>query len=130
MVSLEQAGTLAAAMPEATEGSHFGNRTWFVGKKSFAWERPFSKADLKRFGDTTPPSGPIIAVRVADLMEKEAILGVSHKGVFTISHFDGYAALLIQLNTVSKKVLQELIVDAWLSAAPKALAKAYLANEK
>jgi hypothetical protein len=37
-------------------------------------ERPPSKADIKRFGDTALPEGPILAVRVADLGEKEVVL--------------------------------------------------------
>ncbi len=67
MVTVDDAARMALALPEVTEGERHGNRTWFVGAKAFAWERPFSKADIKRFGDTQPPDGPIIAVRVADL---------------------------------------------------------------
>ena len=45
----------------------------------------------------TPPDGPIFAVSVADLNEKEAVLASGQKGFFTIPHFDGFAAVLIQL---------------------------------
>ena len=91
MVSVDEAARMAMALPEVTSGERHGNRTWFVAGKGFAWERPFSKADIKRFGDETPPDGPILAVRVEDLAEKEAVLAAQPKGFFTIPHFDGYA---------------------------------------
>ena len=126
MVTLDEVATIAESLPEVTVGERFGNRTWFVRKKAFAWERPFSKADIKRYGQETPPSGPILAVSVGDLHEKEAVLAANTKGVFTISHFDGYAAVLIQLDVISKRALREAVVEAWLACAPKTLADAYL----
>jgi hypothetical protein len=125
MVSLDEAGRMALELPEAIEGERWGTRCWSVRGKAFVWERPFSKADLARFGDVIPPSGTILAVSVEDLGEKEAVLAANPTSFFTIPHFDGYAAVLIQLKKVTKRPLQEAIVDAWLASAPRSLARAY-----
>jgi hypothetical protein len=123
--TFDDVARLATALPEVTEGEDKhgrAHRTWEVGGKAFAWERPFSKADIKRYGEQTPPDGPILAVRVADLAEKEAVLAANPDAFFTIPHFDGYSAVLIQLPKVTAAALKEAIVDGWLACAPRALA--------
>jgi hypothetical protein len=110
-----------ASLPGVTDGERRGSATWFVGGKAFAWDRPFSKADIRRYGSVTPPSGPILAVVVADLEEKDAVLASSSPAVFTIPHFNGYAAVLIQLDAVSASELEDLITDAWMVHAPPEL---------
>jgi hypothetical protein len=41
-------------------------------------------------------------------------------------HFDGYPAILVRLDRIAASDLAELITEAWLSRAPKRLAKAFL----
>ena len=126
MATIDDAARIALELPEVTEGERYGHRTWSVAGKAFAWDRPFSKADIKRFGDATPPDGPILAVRVEDLAEKEAVLAAEPKAFFTIPHFNGYSAVLIQMKKVGKRALREAIIDGWLACAPPALADNYL----
>lgn len=126
MATFDDVNGIAAALDGVSIGTSYRNRAWNVGKKSFAWERPLSKADVKRFGPVAPPDGPLLAVAVADLEDKEAILAIGHAGVFTIEHFNGYPAVLIELDVVHDEVLRELIIDAWLAVAPERAVRAYL----
>ena len=128
MATIDDVARIAAELPEVVESTTHGNRSWTVAGKAFAWERPFSKADIKRYGDLTPPEGPILAVRVEDLGEKEAVLAANPKAFFTIPHFDGYSAILIQLRKAPIRALREAIVDGWLACAPTKLTEQFLAK--
>lgn len=121
MISVAAATKLVAGLPEVHAGTSYGNPAWFVHGKAFAWLRPFSKADVRRFGADPVPAGAILALRVADERAKQAALAAGTPGVFTIPHFDGHAAVLVQLDLVPGIALRRLVTDAWLACAPPRL---------
>ena len=127
MATWDEVARLALALPETEEATSYGNTAWKVRGRSFVWERPFSKADLKRL-DGPEPEGPILAAYVDDLEEKEAVLAANPGVMFTIEHFNGFPAVLILLERVGSETLQATIIDAWLARAPKTLVEEYLAD--
>src|ERR1041384_3735720 len=102
-ITLDDVAAVASKLPGVAVGMRWNTRTWIVNDKGFAWQRPFSKADLKRFGDETPPAGDILAVIVENLDAKDALLAMELPGFFTIPHFNGYAAVLIALRHARAK---------------------------
>ena len=122
-LTYDDVAAIAESLPDVTVGLKWGRRTWMVAGKGFAWERPMSKADVKRWGDAPLPSDPILGVRVDDLVEKEAVLAANPKAFFTIEHFNGYPAFLIELRKVTRAALRDALVDGWLACAPAVLAR-------
>src|ERR1041385_2662163 len=116
-MTFDDVDAVARKLPGVTVGAKWGNRTWMVDGKGFAWHRPFSKADLKRFGDEAPPSGEILAVSVENLDAKDALLAIAPPGFFTIPHFNGYPAVLIALRQARAKDVRAAILDAFRAVA-------------
>lgn len=125
MAGWDDVRRIALALPETSEGLTHGNASWRVRDKGFVWERPLRRADLQALGDGAP-TGPILGARVEHLVAKEALLADAPEVFFTTPHFDGYAAVLVRLDEVAVDVLEEVIVEAWLTRAPKRLAREYL----
>jgi hypothetical protein len=121
----EDVARIALALPETSERVSRGLRHWAVKDKHFLWERPLRRSDFEALGDAAP-DGPILGARVEHLGAKEALLADDPDVFFTTPHFDGYPAVLVRLDRISTEELEELIAEAWLSRAPKRLARAYL----
>ncbi len=119
-IQLDDVAAILDGLPGVVAAERSERRTWAIGGRVFAWERPFSKADLKRFGDETPPSGDILAMRVENLDAKEALLEMAPPGFFTIPHFDGYAAVLVELRRARVRDVRAAIMDAWRVASAAA----------
>jgi hypothetical protein len=118
---------LALALPETSERESRGNAQWRVKDKLFVWERPLRNTDLAALGPAAP-QGPILGARVEHLVAKDALVADPSGVYFTTPHFEGYPAILVQLDLISAPDLEEVTVEAWLARAPAKLAQAYLAQ--
>jgi len=125
MATWDDVRRLALALPETTEDLSHGHLFWRVRDKGFVWERPLRASDLKALGDAAP-SGPILGARVEHLVAKEALLADDPDVFFTTPHFNGFPAVLVQLDRIVAGGLEEVVVEAWLARAPPRLAKEYL----
>lgn len=112
-MTLDDVDAFASKLPGVTVGTKWGNRTWMIGDKGFAWQRPLRKADIERLGNEKPPEGEILAVRTVDLDAKDALLAIALPGFFTIQHFNGYPAVLIALAKARAKDVRAAILDAF-----------------
>jgi len=127
MATWDDVRRYALALPETDERLSRGSCQWRVKDKLFVWERPLRASDLKALGDAAP-QGPILGARVEHLVAKEALIADPSGVYFTTPHFDGYPAILVELQKISVADLEEVTVEAWLARAPKRLADAYLAD--
>jgi hypothetical protein len=125
MATWDDVRRIALSLPETSERLSHGTPSWRVRDKGFVWERPLRPADLRALGDAAP-TGDILGVRVEHLGAKEALLADDPAVYFTTPHFDGYPAVLVQLERIDVGELEEVIVDAWLSRAPARVVQAYL----
>ena len=131
MAGWDDVRRIALALPEATERTRRGGLAfWEVKGRGFVWERPLGPSDVRALGQLGReiPEGPFLGARVEHLGAKEALLADDPAVFFTIPHFEGYTAVLVRLEQISLEELKEVIVEAWLSRAPKRLAATYAAE--
>ncbi|MBO0982089.1 MmcQ/YjbR family DNA-binding protein [Microbacterium sp. SD291] len=132
MATVDDVRELALALPwvEEATGGHTGAAAWRVKSGQFAWLRGPTGSDLRQLAELGRqwPEGPVLGVRVGSLEEKEALLAAEPGWLFTIPHFDGYPALLVELDAIDRDRLAEIIDDAWLLRAPARVAKTWLAD--
>jgi hypothetical protein len=110
---------LALALPETSEGPD--SFRFLVAGKGFAWvwlERETPKG--RRIANPA-----VLAVRVANEGEKDALLSLDQAVFFTEPHYDGFPAVLVRLDAVDLDLLNRLLTDAWRCQAPKRLARTF-----
>ena len=128
MATWDDVARLALALPETSERISREHRQWVVKDKLFVWERPLRRSDREALGDAAP-QGPILGARVEHEVAKQALLADGSGVFFTTPHFDGYPAVLVELDRIGVDDLREVVTEAWLCRAPKRVARAYLESE-
>ena len=110
---------IALSLPETEEApNHFAFSVRNKGKlKGFVW------VWMERVTPKKPrvPQPKVIAVRVANLDDKEILLALDAEKFFTEPHYHGFPAILVRLAAVSARELRPLITEAWRCQAPKGL---------
>ena len=122
---------LALELPQVTkELSDDGRPSYQVHGKMFCFHRSRRPDAVDETGERLDD---VLMFRVADLDEKELLLGDRPDIFFTTPHFNGYPAVLVRIPTLDRldrDELRDLVVDAWLTRAQKRVAKAWLAENE
>ena len=110
---------IALSLPETEETqNHFAFSVRTKGKlKGFVWVWMERIAPKK----ARVPQPKVIAVRVANLFDKDFLLSLDPAKFFTEPHYDGFPAVLVRLPAVTARELRPLITEAWRCQAPKGL---------
>jgi hypothetical protein len=123
MADQDDVRRIALALPHTSEASrHFGFSVANKGKsKQFVWT----------WNERVEPNKPriprpdVLVVRVSDLLDKDALIASDQRKFFTEPHYNGFAAVLVRLQLIAPPELQELILDAWRTQAPRDLSNSY-----
>ena len=69
------------------------------------------------------PNPKFLAVRVANLAEKDLIIATEPAKYFTEPHYNGFPAVLVRLEAVTVADLRPLLEEAWRCLAPASLVR-------
>jgi hypothetical protein len=128
----EDVDEICGALPETEFGISWGDRpTWKVprgekGRGFLLYRAPGPTAIDPATGQQYTD---LIVIVTPTEVEKMALVEDETTPFFTIAHFKGYNAVLVQqsrLGELSRQELEEVITDAWATRAPKKLVKEHL----
>jgi hypothetical protein len=111
----EDVRRIALSLPESVEEP--GRFSFAVDGKAFAWVW-LERVDPRR---ARVPNPEVIAVRVANQLEKDGLLALDHEAFFTEPHYDGYPAVLVRLPAIELDLLTDVLTAAWRLRAPRRL---------
>jgi hypothetical protein len=128
----EDVDEICAALPETELGISWGDRpTWKVprgdkGRGFVLYRAPHKSAVDPATGEMYDD---LVVIITATEVEKQALVEDESTPFFTIDHFKGFNAVLVQqsrLGEIDRDELVEIITDAWAARAPKRLVREHL----
>ncbi len=125
----EDVDEICGSLPETELGTSWGDRpTWKVPRgpkgKGFLLHRAPGRTAIDPA--TGEPFDDLLVITTPTEVEKHALVEDPSTPFFTIDHFKGYSAVLVQqsrLGEISRQELAEVITEAWASKAPKKLVR-------
>ncbi len=127
----EDIDQICGALPETELGISWGDRpTWKVPRgdkgKGFVLYRAPGRTAID------PESGEmyddLVVIMTPTEVEKMALVEDASSPFFTIDHFRGFSAVLVQqsrLGEISRDELAEVLTEAWAARAPKKLVREF-----
>ena len=125
---------ICRSLPEVELGISWGDRPTYKvptgpkGKGFLLYRMPHKTAVDPETGEMYDD---LLVIVVPDAAAKEALVQDESSPFFTIDHFNGYQAVLVQqarLGEVDVEELREIITEAWASKAPRALVRKHFAD--
>jgi hypothetical protein len=126
MATLRDLERLALALPGAEKSEEEGRPSYSVNGKYFCFHRRARPDALDEQGERLTD---VLVFRVDGQESKDLILGDPRGIFFTTPHWNGYPAVLVRIRDLKQlKVaeLRDVVVDAWLTRAPKRVAREWL----
>jgi hypothetical protein len=119
---------ICLSLPEVEFGTSWGDRpTYKVRGRGFVLHRAPHRTAVDPA--TGLPYDDLLVIVTPSDAEKQELVGDERLPFFTIDHFNGYNAVLVQqsrLGEIDRDELAEIITDAWTARAPRTLAKKFL----
>ncbi len=126
---------ICLSLPEVELGTSWGDRSTYKvpkgpqGRGFLLYRAPGPTAIDPETGE---PFDDLLVITTPSEAEKQALVEDDRLPFFTIDHFRGYDAVLVQesrLGEIDHDELVEIITEAWAARAPKSLARKYLEND-
>jgi hypothetical protein len=126
MPDLADVRRISMALPGVAEADGSGGQAAFSVESKGKW-KGFAWSWMERVEPKKPRVArrDVLAIRVADLDDKEALLGSNGRALFTEPHYNGFPAVLVRLSEIELGELEELLVDGWRALAPAELVREY-----